>query len=202
MFWRRRNGEETETYDAETGSFGGDDGYEDPDEAAPCRYEEDGGLMPKHHTNQTYDKLEHMFGDPKSKVDYGPLREEFIDWLSVPPSRRNPKTRVAMAQRLEVTEQTLRNWAKDPRIMSAVRAKISHEVTVNDLSDIVDTLKEQAFDPANPRSVQAAKLLFELIDRQVDEVSSVPLAEMPLDDLRKMAAELHDEFDERIDKSA
>lgn len=159
--------------------------------------------MPRVKTNQ--DVIDGRFVNTNADAgrDMQALREDFIEWLAVPPNRRDPKTMKAMAETLGVVERTLYFWRKDPRIVNAVRSKIRASVAINDLPDIVETLKEQAFNPDNPRSVQASKILLELIDRGAEDTHSVDLSDMSNEQLRELAAELHDEVDDRIDdKSA
>lgn len=134
-------------------------------------------------------------------LDYQALRDEFIEWLAVPASRREPRTQDAMAEHLGVRGSTLSQWKRDPRIVSAMRAKIKGVLTVSDLPDIVDTLKEQAFNPENPRSVQASKLLIEMMQESDADSASVPLGDMSNEDLRTLAAKLHDVVDERIESA-
>ncbi len=134
-----------------------------------------------------------------AEPDMYAMRLLFVDWLSVPPTLRKPKLQKEMADLLGVTDQTLYNWKRDPRILSEVKAKIRSVLAVDDLSTIIDTLKEQAFDANNNRSVQAAKVLIEMINNVEVDVASVPLSDMSNDELKKMAANLYDEFDERTE---
>ena len=136
-------------------------------------------------------------GDPR-----GPLtveRDQYVEWLSLPPNRREPASQAKMAEALGVTEQTLRNWKRDPRITAKVKGKIQSVIALNDLSQIVDTLKEQAFDPDNPRSVQASKVLIELMREGEATSVDVPLSDKTNDELKELVADLYDEFDERAD---
>jgi hypothetical protein len=138
-----------------------------------------------------------------SEPDSGAHNEQFIEWLAIPPGRRDPATFQLMADALGVTVRTLHNWKNDPRIKSKVKGRINTVLTVDSLAEIVDTLKEQAFDAANPRSVQASKLLIDMMQRGEDDAVEVPLSDKSLDELKDLVAGLYDELDEREDaKSA
>ena len=64
--------------------------------------------------------------------------------------------------------------------------------------DIVDSLYVQATDPQNTRSVQASKLLLEVMWRSVDEASTASdLSLMSVKELKQLAAGLYDELDDR-----
>ena len=126
-------------------------------------------------------------------------KETFIDWLAQPKHLREPASLQKMHEALDVSLQTLRAWKRDPRVQSKVRAKLQGQLTISELPDIIESLLTQAKDPENTRSVQASKLLIELMEKVDDASVSVPLADMTNIQLRDMAANLHDEFDERAE---
>ncbi len=154
--------------------------------------------MPFGHSAETRNDLEQMRGLPGDAR--GPMLEQkqrYIDWLSLPPNRREPSSQAKMAKELDVSEQTLRAWKRDPRIIAKVKGKIQSVIALNDLAEIVDTLKEQAFDAQNPRSVQAAKVLLDLMEQGQNQGVETPLSEMSLDELKQLTSGLYDELDER-----
>lgn len=136
-----------------------------------------------------------------SQGDQTANREFFVGWLALPPNRREPRTQEALAEALGVSSQTLRNWKRDPRIVGKVKGKIQGVLAVNDLSQIVESLKEQAFDSSNPRSVQASKVLIELMERGEQKQAEVPLSDKSNDELKELVAGLYDELDERADSA-
>lgn len=154
--------------------------------------------MPRVKTNQ--DVIEGRFLDHEDR-NMQELRDRFIEWLCTPPARREPSSAEKLAKELGVVPSTLSVWRRDPRIVNAVKAKIRNSIAIGDLPDIVDSLKEQAFNPDNPRSVQASKLLIEMMKEGEDAASSVPLADMSNEDLRTLAANLHDVVDDRIESA-
>lgn len=149
------------------------------------------------HNPGTRNNVEDMFGKPGDPRSFQREREQYIEWLAIPPNRREPASQEKMAKALGVTSDTLRNWKRDPRIISKVKGRIQGVIALNDLASIVETLKEQAFDASNPRSVQAAKVLIEMMEKGESRQADVPLTEMSNEELRKLAAELHDAVDER-----
>jgi hypothetical protein len=154
--------------------------------------------MPGIHTFETRHDLSAM-KNLGGKEDLSAAREFYVEWLALPPNRREPASQAKVAVELGVTEQTLRNWKRDPRIIEKVRGKINSVLALNDLSQIVDSLKEQAFDPDNPRSVQAAKVLIGLMETSEQRQIEVPLSEMSMNDLRQLTSDMYDEFDERAE---
>ena len=109
-----------------------------------------------------------------------------------------------MAEALDVTPQTLRAWKRDPRTIEQVRGKIQGQLTISELPDILESLLIQAKDPLNTRSVQAARLLVDMMEKaEAKQTHNVEFADMTNEQLRALAAGLHDEVDERIvDRSA
>jgi hypothetical protein len=48
----------------------------------------------------------------------------YVQWLSVPPDHRDPKSQKEFAKMIGVTDETLRAWKMDPRISEAVRRTV------------------------------------------------------------------------------
>jgi hypothetical protein len=147
----------------------------------------------------------HSFGEKRKNEDLAlksAEKEAYVEWLSTPANLREPKSQAKMAAHLGVTEQTLRAWKRDPRVASAVRSKIQTHLSLNDLGEIVSTLKTQATDPDNPRSVQASKLLIEMMDRADGGVSDNPLADMSWAEIQALSAELYDLAADKQEKKA
>ena len=63
---------------------------------------------------------------------------------------------------------------------------------------VLESLYHQAKNSENPRSVQAAKVLFEWMDKSLDLIEELPLEDLSLDDLKALVDELADELDERV----
>lgn len=127
--------------------------------------------------------------------------EFFIEWLAIPASERPPElsSQKKVADHLDVSEQSLRNWKRDPRVQSKVSQIRTSRLQVEDLPNVYATLYLQATDPQNPRSVAASKLLIEEAHRLFDQQSNVTqeLKGKTIAELKEIAAGLWDEFDER-----
>lgn len=142
-------------------------------------------------------------GEVRELTPYTAEKEQFIEWLATPKHLREPSTMKGMAEALGVHLQTLYNWRRDPRVVEAVRGKLQSVLSISELPDIIESLLAQAKDPENTRSVQASKLLVDMMEKAELKTAATPLADMSNEEIRLLAAELHDEVDDRIqDKSA
>lgn len=127
-------------------------------------------------------------------------KEQWAEWLATPSERRD-ETKKEMAVVLGVTERTLNNWAKEPAIVSKVQQITGRFVKVNLLPEIIQALEDQATDPSNPRSVSAAKLLLDFMEKRAEQVT-VDLGELSLEELSAMTEELYDRFAAEDSKTA
>lgn len=149
---------------------------------------------------------------PKTKLDVGAnvtylakkpdALEFYIEWAALPENKR-PKelsSQAKLAKHLDVTEQTLRNWKRDPRVADKIRAIGISGVHVERYASLLEKTYQQAMDTTNPRSIQATKLLLEEMNRHiVSDVVSKDLSNKSNAELKDMAARLYDEFDERTE---
>ncbi len=124
---------------------------------------------------------------------YATEKETYAEWLACPQELRDPQTKTALAEALGVTKRTLTNWAKEPAIVAKVAQTTGRFVKVEFIPEIVHTLKQQATDPSNPRSVSAAKLLLDFAERRAD-AAPVELGEMTDQQLVELAEEMYDRF--------
>lgn len=130
-------------------------------------------------------------------------RAQFIEWLATPKSEQDPSSQNALADRLGVARATLVRWGKTDAVIAAVNERRRQVFSVRQLSDVWETLYGQATDAENTRSVAAARLMLEFHERTAPkEKVDVPLADMPLAELKHLVADLHDEIDDRIDQDA
>ena len=125
--------------------------------------------------------------------------EFYIEWAATPKSMRGElQSQEKLAKHLGVSGQTIRNWKRDPRVQTRVDRIQSARIRIDQYPDIVDSLYVQATDPQNTRSVQASKLLLEVMWRSVDEASTASdLSLMSVKELKQLAAGLYDELDDR-----
>lgn len=115
----------------------------------------------------------------------------FVEWLLTPAELRNPPSKAKLAVELGVSEQTLRNYQKDPWFQRKLMADSRELARVEKLPDILETLYQQAVDPQNPRSVQAAKVFIEHVERVVPEDEApIDVTSLSNEDLANLAVQL------------
>lgn len=99
---------------------------------------------------------------------------EYVAWLLTPESDREPKTKTAFAEQLGVTLQTLRNYNREPFVQRELAEKARAVARVDKLPDVIQALYLQASDIENSRSVQAAKVLLDWMQR-TEEAREAPI---------------------------
>lgn len=99
---------------------------------------------------------------------------EFVEWLATPEETRSPSTRVAFAEKLGVTTQTLRNYERERWVQVELTKRQKTAFKVERAADVVDalfTIATEKFtakgDPSSA-SVSAAKTLLDWMDRSVE----------------------------------
>ena len=95
-------------------------------------------------------------------------RETYLEWLLTPEAERVPRTKVAVAESLGVSTETLRNYQRDPWFQREYALRGRALLRVERAGTILDSLYDQAKDPENPRSVQAAKVLLDWMSKTLD----------------------------------
>ena len=85
-------------------------------------------------------------------------RLQFIEWLSLPSSARNPKTQLQLAIRLGVDAATLSDWKRAPQLWEQVRRLVDKRVK-EDHADVMAAVVRGA----KKANVQAQKLYLEYI---------------------------------------
>jgi hypothetical protein len=109
---------------------------------------------------------------------YQPVRQNpekmlYIEWLTTPPTARNPPTEAEFARMIDVSVKTLYNWKHDREFRDVWQGETDQ--VIGDLDKrqaVLDTLYEAASDPRNPRHVPAAKLYLEAIKQMTPERQS------------------------------
>ena len=124
-------------------------------------------------------------------------QEAYIEWLLTPREERVPSTKRDFAAMLEVTTQTLRNYARDPRIQAELVRRGRAINKVERASDVLDALYTRAIDSeAGASGVSAAKVWLDWTDRQVSEGSDIDLEELSKEDLLQLVSRVYDAVDE------
>ena len=118
------------------------------------------------------------------KGENGELSTQYIDWLLQPRDLREPATQKALAELLGVTEQTLRNWRKEPVFQRTMTERARGHVKAHALPDIIDALHDTAMNKG-PQQVAAAKLLIDFMEKG---------GVTPASDLSKLTSEQLREF--------
>jgi|TARA_R100001530_G_scaffold29035_3_gene22917 hypothetical protein len=116
--------------------------------------------------------------------------EVYLEWLLVPKEKRDPRTKRALADRLGVGTRTLQNYAKDPWLQVELLKRQRTVHRVEGVGDVIVSLRDQALDPDNPRSVAAAKVYLGWVNQQVEPALEASLADMSLEELAEVATRL------------
>lgn len=117
-------------------------------------------------------------------------REQAIiyrDWLLTPKELRTPRTQRELAEQLGVSDDTLRNWRKEPQFQRDMQRAAREAIRVEKLTDVIDTLYKQATDQDNPRSVAASKLLLDFAQDAAGEPAPIDFSEMSDDQVAQLA---------------
>lgn len=122
------------------------------------------------------------------------LADAYADWLLTPREMREPPTQRQFAELYEISEQSLRNYRKEPVFQRRLQDKLRGVVRSIHLPDIVDSLVRQATDPENTRSVAASKLLIEMAEKASSDAPSVDVGEMNDQDLFNLALTILDKL--------
>lgn len=126
-------------------------------------------------------------GDPAKRE----RQELYLDWLLTPTAEREPKTKRELAERLGVTPQTLRNYAREAWFQHEIDARGRKLSKVERAPEVLESLLNQALDHSSPRSVSAARTWLEYVFK---DVASSPqeqvLNEMSDEELLELAASL------------
>lgn len=91
-------------------------------------------------------------------VEQDPAKMRYVEWLTTPPSMREPATEEEFALTIDVHPKTLYNWRHDPEFKMVWHGETDKVVGGDDRrQSVIDALYEAASDPGNPRCVSAAK---------------------------------------------
>lgn len=120
------------------------------------------------------------------------LADAYADWLLTPREMREPPTQRQFAELYEISEQSLRNYRKEPVFQRRMQDKARGLVRSESLPDIIGTLYRQATDAENPRSVAAAKLLLDFAEKAAGDTPAIDPSELTDEELVNVAlAMLH-----------
>jgi hypothetical protein len=131
-------------------------------------------------TYLTYDSI----ADKLSPEARAKRMEMYAEWLALPSEMREPSTKKAVAEKLGVTYDTLKDYEADPRFHRLYTDRLNQEFKVERLGDVLNTLMQQATDPLSTRSVQAARLLLEWMEKRDQFDTDTVLSQLSLDEIR------------------
>lgn len=128
-------------------------------------------------------------------------QEAYIEWLLTPPTERIPPTKAEFADVVGVTTQTLRNYARDPKVQKALRDRGRAINKVERASDVLDALFKRATGSVEgletPASaVTAAKVWLDWVDRRTDDDSTVDLDNMTREEMLALLEKAYDVVDD------
>lgn len=107
---------------------------------------------------------------PYVPVRQDPEKMRFIEWLTTPPTQRQPPTEAEFARMIDVHVKTLYNWKHDREFREVWQGETDQVIgDLDKRQQVLDTLYEAASDPRNPRHVAAAKLYLEAIKQMTPE---------------------------------
>jgi hypothetical protein len=110
--------------------------------------------------------------------------EMYAEWLAAPADVREPSTKKEVGKRLGISYETLKDYERDPRFQVMYRDRINAEFKVQQLGDVIHSLGIQAVDPQHPRSVQAARLLLDWMDKHSAPDQEESLRNADLEEIR------------------
>lgn len=112
---------------------------------------------------------------------------DYLEWLITPPEVREPKTKTEFADKMGVSLNTLRNYSMEPSFQKELHKRQNELGRVEQRPDVMASLFRQATDINNPRSVTAAKVWLDHIERNLEAVTAEDVSEMQDEDLVAVA---------------
>ncbi len=117
-------------------------------------------------------------------------QEIYLEWLLTPEPLREPKTKRALAELLEVDPSTLYKYEREERFQREFLRRRRGLIKVEDADRIIKAQVEIATDPGAKNSTQAARFLFEWMEKVMPQDQGVDLAALSEEEFM----ELIDEF--------
>lgn len=92
-----------------------------------------------------------------------PRHQVLLEWELTAPASRDPKTKIALAASLGVSDRTLRDWSERPEFVAAWRAGFKAVAgSMERTKAVLDQLYSDATNPDNDKRVMAAKQWFDI----------------------------------------
>lgn len=125
-------------------------------------------------------------GSPEKQANM----ECYMEWLLTPEEERKPRTKSGLADSMGVTPQTLRNYAKDPWLQRELVQRGRALNRVERAQSVLESLYLQSIDKDNPRSVAAAKVWLDWVNKQLEPSLETDVSAMSDDELIGMLHEM------------
>jgi hypothetical protein len=114
----------------------------------------------------------------------------WLEWEACGPEERDPPTIVALAVKLGVSEQAIRNWRGDPRLNRDRQGALARKV-LGYLPEVVVNLARKAADPdSSPAGAAAcAKVLSSIVIDDREDADAVAAAAGAVTDAKHLTSE-------------
>jgi hypothetical protein len=99
------------------------------------------------------------------------VKEAYLDWLKVPPSLREPRTKKAFAEQWGITDRTLLNWEQTKEFKEKL-LEFKKGLGSRMYADLIGAAYEIAMEGPMPQRMPAIKLLLDHIDLGGEEEGS------------------------------
>lgn len=117
-------------------------------------------------------------------------QDVYLEWLLTPEPLREPRTKKALADLLGVDPSTLYKYEREDRFQREFLRRRKGLIKVEDADRIVKAQVEIATDPSAKNSTQAARFLFEWMEKNTDRQDQlVDLSEYSIDELMELVNE-------------
>ena len=114
----------------------------------------------------------------------------YIEWLLTPEPLRAPSTKKALAELLGVDPSTLYKYEREDRFQREFLRRRRGLIKVEDADRIIKAQVEIATDPGAKNSTQAARFLFDWMEKNTDKQDqSVDLSAMSEEELLELVNE-------------
>lgn len=90
-------------------------------------------------------------------------RAAYMDWLTTPLEDREIKSERQLAIHLNTSRANLHRWKNDWRFAAQVQQRLSRNLDIQEIPDVVASLLVSAKDPDSPRQVTAARVLIDYV---------------------------------------
>lgn len=113
----------------------------------------------------------------------------YVDWLCATPEERGAvDSKAKLAKSLDVTDQTLRNYTRDPWFIQEIQKRQRANARVDRLPAVLDTLFAIASDQNHRSAVQAARVYLDWVERVTEEkIEKIDVEALSSDELIKLA---------------